>query len=300
MEYHSVRYEVEGRIATITLNRPERMNAIDAWMPREIADAVARANADNDVHVVVLTGAGDGFCAGYDLIEYAEKAGVQPGSQYGSGRGAVGQEEPVLPWDPMADFYGMYRNTQDFMSLWRSYKPTLAKVNGPAVAGGSDIALCCDLIIMADEARIGYPPARVWGCPTTAMWLYRLGAEKAKRMLLTGDLIYGPEAARLGLCLESVPRAQLDGRVREIASRMAGVPRNQLMMQKLMINQAFENMGLHSTQMMATLFDGITRHTPEGVWFKRRAEEVGFKQAVKERDGGQPIAAGCSRPFGRA
>jgi enoyl-CoA hydratase len=283
------------------LNRPQRMNAIDGRMPREIADAVKRANADNDVHVIIVTGAGAGFCAGYDLIEFAEKPGVRPGSQHGSGAAAADASgRPSLPWDPMADFYGMYQNTQDFMSLWRSYKPTIAKVNGPAVAGGSDIALCCDIIIMADEARIGYPPARVWGCPTTAMWLYRLGAEKAKRMLLTGDLIYGPEAARLGLCLESVPRAQLDDRVQEIADRMAGVPRNQLMMQKLMINQAFENMGLHSTQMMATLFDGITRHSPEGLWFKRRAEEVGFKQAVQERDSGEPIAAGWSRPFGGA
>ncbi|MFI5365285.1 MAG: crotonase/enoyl-CoA hydratase family protein [Candidatus Binatia bacterium] len=301
MEYQSVRYEVDGRIAVITLNRPQRMNAIDGRMPREIADAVKRANADNDVHVIIVTGAGAGFCAGYDLIEFAEQPGVRPGSQHGSGAPPVDAPgRPPLPWDPMADFYGMYQNAQDFMSLWRSYKPTIAKVNGPAVAGGSDIALCCDIIVMADEARIGYPPARVWGCPTTAMWLYRLGAEKAKRMLLTGDLIYGPEAARLGLCLESVPRAQLDGRVQEIADRMAGVPRNQLMMQKLMINQAFENMGLHSTQMIATLFDGITRHSPEGLWFKRRAEEVGFKQAVQERDSGEPIAAGWSRPFGGA
>lgn len=293
MEYKSILYRADGRVATITLNRPHRMNAIDGAMPREIADAVHRANADNDVHVIVVTGAGAGFCAGYDLVEYAERPGVQAGSQLGSG-------EAAQPWDPMADFYGMYQNTQDFMSLWRSYKPTIAKINGPAVAGGSDIALCCDIVVMADEARIGYPPARVWGCPTTAMWLYRLGAEKAKRMLLTGDLIFGPEAAKLGLCLESVPRAQLDSRVDELANRMAGIPRNQLMMQKLMINQAFDNMGLANTQMFATIFDGMTRHSPEGVWFKQRAEAAGFKQAVKERDGGEPIAPGKSRPFGRA
>ena len=300
MEYKSISYAVDGRVATITLNRPERMNAIDGRMPREIAEAVRQANADNGVHVIVVTGAGSGFCGGYDLVEYAQTAGVRPGSQYGSGTpGQTGDtNKPPLPWDPMADFYGMYQNTQDFMSLWRSYKPTIAKVNGPAVAGGSDIALCCDIVIMADEARIGYPPARVWGCPTTAMWVYRLGAEKAKRMLLTGDLVYGQEAKELGLCLDSVPRAELDRRVADIADRMAGVPRNQLMMQKLMINQAYENMGLHNTQMFATLFDGITRHSPEGVWFKQRAEEAGFKQAVQERDSGEPIAPGWSRPFG--
>jgi enoyl-CoA hydratase len=170
-------------------------------------------------------------------------------------------------------------------------------VHGPAVAGGSDIALCCDLVIMAEEAVIGYPPARVWGCPTTAMWVYRLGAERAKRMLLTGDLVDGREAARLGLVLEAVPRARLDERVAVIASRIAAVPKNQLMMQKLMVNQAYDAMGLANTQRFATLFDGITRHSPEGVWFKQRAEQAGFKQAVKERDGGAPIAPGVSRPL---
>jgi len=293
MTYRSIDYATDGRVATITLNRPARMNAISLDMPGEIAAAVDEANRDDGVHVIVLTGAGDGFCSGYDLIEFAERAGEQPGSQLGSG--AAGPDP--RPWDPMADFFGMYEFTQQFMSLWRSYKPTIARVHGPAVAGGSDIALCCDLVIMAEEAVIGYPPARVWGCPTTAMWVYRLGAERAKRMLLTGDLVDGREAARLGLVLEAVPRARLDERVAAIASRIAAVPKNQLMMQKLMVNQAYDAMGLANTQRFATLFDGITRHSPEGVWFKQRAEQAGFKQAVKERDGGAPIAPGVSRPL---
>jgi enoyl-CoA hydratase len=293
MTYRSIDYATDGRVATITLNRPARMNAISLEMPGEIAAAVEEANRDDGVHAIVLTGAGDGFCSGYDLIEFAERAGEQPGSQLGSG--TVGPDS--RPWDPMADFFGMYEFTQQFMSLWRSYKPTIARVHGPAVAGGSDIALCCDLVIMAEEAVIGYPPARVWGCPTTAMWVYRLGAERAKRMLLTGDLIDGREAARLGLVLEAVPRARLDERVAAIASRIAAVPKNQLMMQKLMVNQAYDAMGLANTQRFATLFDGITRHSPEGVWFKQRAEQAGFKQAVQERDGGAPIAPGVSRPL---
>ena len=293
MTYRSIDYATDGRVATITLDRPARMNAISLDMPGEIAAAVDEANRDDGVHVIVLTGAGDGFCSGYDLIEFAERAGEQPGSQLGSG--AAGSDS--RPWDPMADFFGMYEFTQQFMSLWRSYKPTIARVHGPAVAGGSDIALCCDLVIMAEEAVIGYPPARVWGCPTTAMWVYRLGAERAKRMLLTGDLVDGREAARLGLVLEAVPRARLDERVAAIASRIAAVPKNQLMMQKLMVNQAYDAMGLANTQRFATLFDGITRHSPEGVWFKQRAEQAGFKQAVKERDGGAPIAPGVSRPL---
>ncbi len=291
MAYRSITYGVEGRIATITLDRPARMNAISLEMPGEIAAAVDEANRDDSIHVIVLTGAGDGFCSGYDLVEFAEKAGPQPGSQLGGG------DSDPRPWDPMADFFGMYEFTQQFMSLWRSYKPTIARVHGPAVAGGSDIALCCDLVVMAEEAVIGYPPARVWGCPTTAMWVYRLGAERAKRMLFTGDLVDGREAARLGLVLEAVPREELDARVAALAERIAAVPKNQLMMQKMMVNQAYDAMGLANTQRFATLFDGITRHSPEGVWFKSRAEEAGFKQAVRERDGGAPIAPGASRPL---
>jgi enoyl-CoA hydratase len=170
--------------------------------------------------------------------------------------------------------------------VFRSLKPVICKVHGFAVAGGSDIALCADIVVMAESARIGYMPARVWGCPTTAMWVYRLGAERAKRMLLTGDKIDGREAERLGLVLKAVPDDRLDDEVEALASRMASVPVNQLAMQKLMINQALENMGLASTQTLATLFDGITRHSPEGLAFKRRAEAVGWKQAVRERDDG--------------
>jgi enoyl-CoA hydratase len=272
-----VLFQRDGRIARITLNRPEALNAINDTLPQALADAVARANADDAAHVIVLSGAGRAFCAGYDLHLYAETPRPCPGSQ-------------DMPWDPMLDFQSMHRNTQQFMSLWRSLKPVLCKVHGYAVAGGSDIALCCDLIVMAEDARIGYPPARIWGCPTTAMWIYRLGAERAKRMLLTGDLVTGTEAARMGLVCEAVPAQDLDARVEALAQRMAGVPKNQLMMQKLMVNQAYDNMGLAGTQILATLFDGITRHTPEGVAFKARVEAVGFKQAVKERDSGAPIS----------
>ena len=275
MSFSSLRYEADGTIARVTLNRPERLNAIDSHMPREIRQAVEQANDDDRVHVIVLQGAGRAFCAGYDLKAFAER------------KGEWSQEE--MPWDPMKDYKGMKRNTDDFFSLWRSYKPTICKIHGYAVAGGSDIALCCDIVLMADDARIGYMPARVWGCPTTAMWVFRLGAEKAKRMLLTGDTIDGKTAAEWGLVYQSVPEAELDRAVDALAERMASVPKNQLMMQKLMINQAYENMGLASTQMIASLFDGITRHSPEGFWFKRYAEEHGFHAAVEWRDSGRPI-----------
>ena len=278
MSYTSLHYEIDGRIARITLARPERLNAIDSKMPREIREAVEQANDDDRVHVIVLAGAGRAFCAGYDLKRFAEQSGEWS------------QEE--MPWDPMKDYKGMKRNTDDFFSLWRSYKPTICKVQGYAVAGGSDIALCCDVVVMAEDAKIGYMPARVWGCPTTAMWVFRLGAEKAKRMLLTGDTIDGKTAASWGLVYQSVPAAELDAAVNQLAERMASVPKNQLMMQKLMINQAYENMGLANTQMIATLFDGITRHSAEGFWFKRYAERHGFHAAVEWRDSGRPIPEG--------
>ena len=276
MAYTTLKYAVAGRIARITLNRPARLNAINDKMPREIRRAVEAANEDDRVHVIVLAGAGKAFCAGYDLKQFAE----------GDATNRCTQD---MPWDPMRDYKGMKANTDDFLSIWRSYKPVICKVHGYAVAGGSDIALCADIVIMAEDAKIGYMPARVWGCPTTAMWVYRLGAEKAKRMLLTGDIVDGKAAKAMGLVYDAVPAAKLDAAVNALAKRMAGVPKNQLMMQKLMINQAYENMGLANTQMIATLFDGIARHSPEGVWFRKYAEKHGFHAAVKWRDSGKAI-----------
>jgi len=272
----SVLYRRDGRIARLTLNRPERLNAIDDAMPGALRAAVERADRDPRVHVIVLAGAGRAFCSGYDLKLYAERPGPNPGSQ-------------AMPWDPTLDYRLMSDVTDCFMSLWKSFTPVICKVHGHAVAGGSDVALCADLVVMAEEARIGYPPARVWGCPTTAMWVYRVGAERAKRLLLTGDLISGREAAAIGLVSQAVPAAELDAAVEKLAARVASIPKNQLMMQKMVINQAYDNMGLATTQRLATLFDGIARHTPEGLAFKKRAEEVGFKQAVAERDAGEPI-----------
>jgi enoyl-CoA hydratase len=261
-----VLYEKDGRIGRITLNRPEVMNAIDDDLPRALAAAVAEADHDPDVHVMVLSGAGKAFCSGYDLAHYAA----------GNGPNKVVQD---MPWDPLQDYQFMWANTQSFMSLFRAMKPVICKVHGFAVAGGSDIALCADLTIMGDTAQIGYMPTRVWGCPTTAMWVHRLGPEKAKRMMFTGDKISGVEAAEMGLVLKSVPDKQLDDEVEELAARMASVPINQLAMQKMVINSAVEEK-INQTQRLATVFDGITHHSPEGMNFKARVEQVGWKQAV--------------------
>ena len=270
---NKVLYEKDGRIGRITLNRPEVMNAIDDDLPGELAAAVSRADADPGVHVMVLSGNGTAFCAGYDLAHYAE----------GNGPNQVVQE---MPWDPMKDYAFMWANTEHFMSLWRAMKPVICKIHGFAVAGGSDIALCADITIMGETAKIGYMPTRVWGTPTTAMWVYRLGAEKAKRMLFTGDKVDGREAEAMGLVLKAVPDNELDDEVERFAERMASVPINQLAMQKMLVNQAIEASGIMNTQRLATIFDGMSRHSPEGLNFKARVEEVGWKQAVEERDQG--------------
>ena len=276
------------RVARLRLNRPERLNAIDAEMPGEIRAAVAWAEAEDSVHVIVVEGQGRAFCAGYDLVALAEES--PRGGSVGDRDNPLQQEKQ--PWDSMTDYAVMKRHTEDFMALWRSRKPTIAKVHGYAVAGGSDIALCCDLLVMADDAKIGYMPTRVWGCPTTAMWTFRLGAARAKQMMFTGDLIDGRRAAEWGLANIAVPEAELDAATNALADRIAGVPSSHLAMHKLVVNQVMLNMGLEQAQTLATVFDGITRHNPEGVWFRRQAQADGFKAAVEWRDSGRPIPQG--------
>jgi enoyl-CoA hydratase len=268
------------RVARLLLNRPDRLNAISEEMPSEIRAAVEWANDNSDVHVIVVEGAGKGFCGGYDLADYAEQKRDHPCQQEGH------------PWDPMVDYRHMKRFTEDFMSLWRSPKPTIAKVHGAAVAGGSDIAMCCDLLVMAEDARIGYMPTRVWGCPTTAMWTFRLGPMRAKQLMFTGDVLSGRQAAEWGLATAAVPLPELEEKTMQLAGRISGVPGSHLAMHKMVVNQVMQTMGIEQTQSLATLFDGITRHNPEGLWFRRYSQTAGFKAAVEWRDSGRPIPEG--------
>ncbi|MBI2913933.1 MAG: crotonase/enoyl-CoA hydratase family protein [Chloroflexi bacterium] len=271
MNSDTIQYEVEGAIARITLNRPERLNAINAQMISELREAVAAANDEASVRVMVLSGAGRAFCAGYDLAW-----GTQ--AEDASQRAAAGQ------WDPVRDYQMMSRNVRAFMSLWESPKPVIAQVHGWCVGGGTDLALCSDLIYVAEDAQIGYPPARVWGEPTTVIWVYRLGLEHAKRLMLTGEALSGREAERLGLASKAAPAADLPGVVDAMARRLATIPSNQLAMSKLLVNQAYENMGLRTSQLIGTVFDGIARHTPEGVAWRDLAMKEGFREAVRRRD----------------
>ena len=285
----TIAFECEGRIARITLDRPERGNGITNRMAAELAACVEEANLDPAIHAIALSGNGSGFCGGYDLVASTEgeMAGISAEAPQGSPLDPAviaANHAPESNWDPVTDFQFMSRNVRGFMSLFHSEKPVLCKVHGYCVAGGTDMVLCSDLLVIAEDAKIGYPPARVWGSPTTAMWAHRIGVMRAKRLLLTGDSLTGAEAAEWGLATEAAPRGELDARFERLLGRVARLPINQLVMMKLLTNQVAYAQGLHQTQILGTFFDGITRHTQEGHGFVRRAAEAGFKQAVRDRD----------------
>jgi enoyl-CoA hydratase len=284
-------YERDGRVARITLDRPERGNGITLDMTRELAACLERANLDPEVHAIALAGNGSGFCGGYDLVASAEGMGAAEGEDAAAPDGSpldpatiARNHDPDATWDPVTDYQMMSRNVRAFMSLFHSEKPVLCKVHGYCVAGGTDMALCSDLLVVEDIAKIGYPPARVWGVPTTALWAHRIGPARAKRLLLTGDSISGTQAVEWGLANEAAPASELDGRFETLLARVARLPINQLVMHKLLVNQTVAAQGLYSTQVLGTFFDGIARHTEEGFDFVRRAGAAGFKEAVRERD----------------
>src|SRR5579884_1746768 len=289
-----VSYEVDGRLARITLDRPERGNGITPRLVRELAACVERADLDPAVHVMLLSGNGPGFCGGYDLVESAEGMGARAPERAARPPGEAGERppagspldpaaiaanhDPSSTWDAMVDYAMMSRNVRGFMSLFHCGKPVVCMVHGFCVAGGTDMALCSDLLVIAADAKIGYPPARVWGSPTTALWAHRVGAQRAKRLLFTGDSLSGEEAVEWGLAIEAPPAERLRERAEALAQRIARLPVNQLMMMKLLVNQTLYAQGLHATQVLGTVFDGITRHTPEGYAFQQRAAAKGFRE----------------------
>lgn len=295
MKLTTMTYETIGRVARITLDRPERGNGITFDMPIELAACVERANLDPAIHVIALAGNGTGFCGGYDLVASAENMsngdGMIAGEQNQPPSGSpldpamiARNHRPESNWDPMVDYQMMSRNVRGFMSLFHSDKPVVCKVHGYCVAGGTDMALCSDLLIVEDGAKIGYPPARVWGVPTTSLWVHRVGLEKAKRLLFTGDCLSGREAYEWGLAIEHAPAESLDERFEILLERIARMPINQLVMMKLHLNQTVMAQGLQASQIIGTVFDGVARHTEEGHAFVSRAAAHGFKEAVKQRD----------------
>ena len=260
--------ETDGPVATFTLNRPERLNAITPALIEALDGALAGALADDAVRVIRLRGAGRAFCAGYDLEWAAE---------------LMHEGDLAGPWDPAADYRTMSRFVDSYRALWRSPKPVVAQVHGVCVGGGSDLALCSDLIVCAEDARIGYPPARVWGSPTTAMWFHRLGLERAKRLLLTGDPMDGTTAAEWGFASAAYAADELDEAAMTLCRRIARLPANQLQFMKMLVNTAVEAQGLAATQTLGTLLDGAARHTPEGLAFTDAAM-ADVRTAVAERD----------------
>lgn len=269
-EYTTLRTEVSDGVGSIWLTRADEYNTITPALRDELADAIDAHDADAGVRVVLLRAEGPTFCSGYGL-DWSTAAQAWEGTD---GRA----------WDSVADYRMMSRFVATYLKLWYASKPTVAAVQGWCIAGGTDLVLCADIVIAADGASFGYPPSRVWGTPTTAMWVYRLGLERAKRYLFTGDEIPAPEAARIGLVLETVPDDRLQEHAFAFAKRMAQVPTTQLVMLKLLCNQTAENMGLTSSRTLGTLFDGIARHTQEGLDFVERAQDVGFRQVVRDRD----------------
>ena len=289
---NTIVYEVTGPVARITLNRPERGNGITRELIVELESCVERADLDPEVRVLLLSGNGKGFCGGYDLVQSAEGRGGHERADAGAPEAGspvdpaviAANHDPDGTWDPMVDHAMMSRNVRGFMSLFEASKPVVCKVHGFCVAGGTDMALCCDLLLIAADAKIGYPPARVWGSPTTAMWAHRLGPQRAKRLLFTGDSLSGAEALEWGLAIEAPPAERLDERTEALVARIARMPLNQLQMMKLLLNQPLYNQGLHSSQLIGTVFDGVARHTAEGFAFQGLAAREGFKAAVRARD----------------
>jgi enoyl-CoA hydratase len=295
-EQRVVRYEVGDRVARLTLDRPERGNAITPRLIAELVECVRRADLDPEVHVLLLAGAGPGFCGGYDLLESAEGMGEASTAERAKDASTRPSGSPLDPavmaanhdpcgtWDPMVDYAMMSRNVEGFMSLFRCGKPVVCMVHGFCVAGGTDMALCSDLLVIAEDAKIGYPPARVWGSPTTALWAHRIGAQRAKRLLFTGDSLSGREALEWGLAIEAPQAELLRERTETLVQRIAQMPTNQLMMMKLLVNETLDSQGMHASQVLGTVFDGIARHTREGYAFQRQAAAQGFREAVRARD----------------
>src|ERR1700749_2001828 len=282
-------YEVTDRVARITFNRPEKGNAIIADTPLELSALVERADLDPGVHVILISGRGEGFCAGFDLSAYADRTGSAGGTGAYHGTALDGKTPavnplPNQPWDRMIDYQMMSRFVRGFSSLLHADKPTVVKIHGYCVAGGTDIALHADQVIAASDAKIGYPPMRVWGVPAAGLWAHRLGDQRAKRLLFTGDCISGTQAAEWVLAVEAPAPEDLDERTESLVARIAAMPLNQLIMAKLALNTALFNQGVATSSMVSTVFDGVARHTPEGHAFVAQATEHGFRDAVKARD----------------
>ncbi len=280
-----VLYEERDDIAIITLNRPEKKNTLTDAVIQGIADGIDAATKSKEVVAIVLRGSGDTLTAGYDLTAgggTGSSGSEEPG--WSTPYGAEGPKPRAGAWDPVRDWQFMGNNVRRFMKVWECPKPVLGEIKGWAIGGATDLILCCDLLYMAADAHIGYAPSRLYGTPTTMMWVYRLGLEHAKQFLLTGRAIDADTAHRIGLVSHVCEPDDLAEFIEQEAQRFKHIPANQLALNKLLINQAFENMGLRTSQLLGTLFDGVTRHTEEAYQWVEEFEEKGFREVIRERD----------------
>ncbi len=280
----SVHFQIDDRLGLITLDRQDTGNALTEDMVAGLVDAVARATASTDVAAIVLRGAGGTLTNGYDLSSVEEFSGPTEPPSWETPFAASGPEPRPGNWDPVRDYQFMQNNVRRFMSLWECPKPVIAEISGWAIGGATDLVMCADLLFMADDAHIGYAPSRIYGLPTTMLWIHRLGLEQAKRYLLTGRAIDAPTAQRIGLVSEVVPPDELSAAAEAEARRLATIPANQLALNKLLINQAYENMGLRTTQMLGTFFDGIARHSEEALRWAEDLTARGLREVVADRD----------------
>jgi len=274
-----VLYEERDTMALVTLNRPDKLNTLNEPMIAGIADGIDRASASPDVRAIILRGAGRSFTAGYDLGFGERDPGFRT-YKYGAPKVEIRDGG----WDPVDDYMMMSHNAKRFMKIWECPKPVIGQLHGWCVGGGTDLILCCDLIFMAESAQIGYAPARIFGTPTTMLWVYRVGLEHAKEFLLSGDSIDAAEAHRIGLVSKVFPDDELEAATEAYAARFQHIPANQLAMNKMLLNQAFENMGLRTTQMLGTVFDGVARHTEEAQRWVDGILIDGFRETIRRRD----------------
>jgi enoyl-CoA hydratase len=266
VSYSYLLYEEIGRVARLTLNRPEKLNALSVALHTELLHAAKQAEADPNMHALIIRGAGRAFCAGYDITPTAERTAVQDRRTIRSDISRM--EETVGRWNV----------------LWNLRIPTIAQVHGYCVAGGTDMALHCDMVVVAEDARIGFPAVRAMGTPPTHMWLYSVGPQWAKRLLLTGDLISGSTARDIGWAIEAVPAAELDAAALNLATRMSHIGKDLLTANKQIVNKGVELMGRTLLQQIALEHDAMAHLAPEALEFNRIAQEQGLKAALAWRD----------------
>lgn len=274
IQFETIKYEIKEGWVAITLNRPKVRNALSGKVMRELQEALWEADNDKSIHAVLLSGEGESFCAGYDLLEYREKddGGMREGARY---RGARSFDD---------DVWQLEKNQRRLLTIFDMHKPVVAKVHGNCIAGGIDLALVCDMIIVADNARIAFPPARSQGTLPLNFWVYNVSPQWAKRLLLTGDAISGKDAAKIGLVMKSVPASRLDAEAEHLVKRMSYIDSDVLACNKRVVNLAQELMGAKTMQRLASELDARGHLAKGSQAFGKAVMEEGIKEAIRKRD----------------